>query len=60
MDIKIHGRNVEITDDIESYVGKKFNRLSRHLPQMMDATTEIKRTSSRSGDDRFVVQLTLT
>ena len=60
MDIKIHGRNVEITDDIESYVGKKFVRLSRHLPQMLDATTEIKRTSSRSGDDRFVVQLTLT
>ena len=59
MEIKIHGRSLEITDDIQSYVDKKFNRLSRHLPQMLDATAEIKRTSSRSGDDRFVVQLTL-
>ena len=60
MKIKVNGRDVEITDDIQSYVDKKFNRLSRHLPQMMDATMEIKRTSSRSGDDRIVVQLTLT
>ena len=60
MKIKVNGRDVEITYDIQSYVDKKFNRLSRHLPQMMDATAEIKRTSSRSGDDRIVVQLTLT
>ncbi len=59
MEIKIHGSSLGITDDIQSYVDKKFNRLSRHLPQMLDATAEIKRTSSRSGDDRFVVQLTL-
>ena len=59
MELKIHGRGVEITDQIQGYVGKKFNRLSRHLPQMMDATAEIKRTSSRSGADRIVVQLTL-
>ena len=59
LEIKIHGRNIEITDDIQGYVGKKFSRLSRHLPQMMDATAEIKRTSSRSGADRIVVQLTL-
>ena len=60
MDIKIHGRNVDISNDIQSYVDKKFNRLSRHLPQMMDATAEIKRTSSRAGDDRIAVQITLT
>ncbi len=60
MDIKIHGRNVDISDDIQSYVDRKFNRLSRHLPQMMDATAEIKRTSSRAGDDRIAVQITLT
>lgn len=60
MDIKIRGRNVDISDDIQSYVDRKFNRLSRHLPQMMDATAEIKRTSSRSGDDRIAVQITLT
>ena len=60
MDIKIHGRNVEISDDIQGYVDRKFNRLSRHLPQMMDATAEIKRTSSRAGDDRIAVQFTLT
>lgn len=60
MDIKIHGRNVDISDDIQSYVDKKFSRLSRHLPQMMDATAEIKRTSSRAGDDRIAVQITLS
>ena len=60
MDIKIHGRNVDISEDIQSYVDRKFNRLSRHLPQMMDATAEIKRTSSRAGDDRIAVQITLT
>ena len=59
MDIKIHGRNVEITNDVQSYVDKKFSRLVRHLPQMLDANAEIRRTSSRSGDDRFAVQLTL-
>ena len=59
MDIKIHGRNVEITNDVQSYVDKKFSRLVRHLPQMLDANAEIRRTSSRSGGDRFAVQLTL-
>ncbi len=60
MDIKIHGRNVDISDNIQNYVDKKFNRLSRHLPQMMDATAEIKRTSSRAGEDRIAVQITLS
>ncbi len=60
MEIKIHGRDLEITDDIEGYIGKKFSRLVRHLPQMLDATAEIRQTSSRSGGDRFTAQLTLT
>ena len=59
MEIKIHGRNVQITQGIRSYVDKKFDRLSRHLPQIMDATAEIAKTGSRSGGDRYVVQLTL-
>lgn len=59
MEIKIHGRNVQITQGIRSYVDKKFDRLSRHLPQIMDATAEITKTGSRSGGDRYVVQLTL-
>ena len=59
MEIKIHGRNVQITQGIRSYVDRKFDRLSRHLPQIMDATAEVAKTGSRSGGDRYVVQLTL-
>ena len=59
LEIKIHGRNVDITPDIRRYVDKKFDRLSRHLPRLMDAAAEITKTGSRSGEHRIVVQLTL-
>jgi ribosomal subunit interface protein len=59
LEIKIRGRNIDVTSTTRAYVDKNFDRLSWHLPQIKDATMEIDKTASRSGEDRFIVQLTL-
>ena len=46
MEIKIHGKNIEVRQGVHNYVDRKFDRLSRHLPQIMDVTMEISRTAS--------------
>lgn len=58
--MQIHGRNIDVTPAIKTYVNRKFDRLTRHMPQMMDATMEFGTNASRTGEDRFVVQMTVT
>lgn len=60
MEMQIHGRNIDVTPAIKTYVNRKFDRLTRHMPQMMDATMEFGTNASRTGEDRFVVQMTVT
>lgn len=59
MEIKITGRNLEITENIKSYVSKKISRLSRHIPIIKEANMELADEKTRAPEVRFVAQMTL-
>ncbi len=59
MNIQLQGRNISITDQIETYVEKKSARLARYLPQIDEVRGELTRAKTRSADDRFTFQLTI-
>lgn len=59
MEIKITGRNLEITENIKAYVNKKVSRLSRHMPNIGEANMELADEKTRAPEVRFVAQVTL-
>ncbi len=59
MQLKVHGRNVEVTEWVQEYVEKKIRKLERHLPQVKEARAELTHSPTRAAEDRFTAQLTL-
>lgn len=59
MDTRIYTKGIGLNAQAESYIQRKLNRLGRHLRSISDARLDISRTSSRSQDERIVVQMTL-
>lgn len=59
MEIKITGRNLEITENIRNYVDKKISRLGKHMPNITEANVELADEKTRSPEVRFVAQITL-
>ena len=59
MNIKVHGRHVEITDHIQEYVEKKVGKLERHLSNIDEVRGELTESHARSQSDRYTFQLTL-
>jgi putative sigma-54 modulation protein len=59
MQLLVHGRNIEVTDWIRSYVNKKVGRLERYLNQVTDARIELSHNATRAAEDRFTAQLTI-
>lgn len=59
MQLIVHGRNMEVTNWIEEYAGKRVRRLERYLPQLNEVRAELAHTPTRAAGDRFTVQLTM-
>ncbi len=59
MEVKIRGRNVEITPRLQEYVEKKVGKLDRYLPTITEAHMELSATKTRNAQERQVVQLTI-
>lgn len=59
MELVIRGRNIEITDQIETYARKRIARLERFLPTVSQAELELAQENTRSRDQRQIAQLTL-
>lgn len=60
MDLQIQGRNIEITRSMKEHVTAKLGALDRHLPSIARADVEMASESTRSQQDRVVVQVSLT
>ena len=60
MDLHIQGRNIEITRSMKEHVAAKLGLLDRHLPSIGRAEVEMASESTRSHQDRVVVQVSLT
>ena len=59
MELLIKARNLELNENAEAYVQKKFAPLQRRLRDITDAKIEIRRESTRSAQHHVVVQVTL-
>ena len=60
MQLKIKGKNMEITDAVRNYVEKKISKLDRYLDNITDTEVEITRENTRSLEGRQIVQVTMT
>ena len=59
MELQIVGRNLKLSDQIRSDISRKFNRLSRHLPNITSAKVELVEGNAKAQDQRIVAQATL-
>lgn len=58
MELTFRGKHLTIGDDFRGYASKKLARLTRYLPLVDQAVVDLRR-EGKSGDGRFVVQITL-
>ena len=59
MDLRIVGKNVEISQSIENYIQQKIGKLTRYLPKIDEAKIEIREEKTKSPQHRFTAQVTL-
>jgi putative sigma-54 modulation protein len=59
MQVKIQGRNLEITPRLQDYVESKAARLGRHLGTISQMRVDLAVEDTRSAQDRQVAQFTV-
>ena len=59
MELHIHGRDLEITDQTREHVESKLAQIDGPLPGISDATVELAFEDTRSRNDQIVAQVTL-
>jgi len=60
VEVEIYTKNMELTDRIQDYVGKKVGKLDRYLPEIEEARVDVSYVkSARSTLDRQVAQITI-
>jgi putative sigma-54 modulation protein len=59
MDILIHGKNVDITPRLQSYVQRKVERLDRFMPNIVEVRVDLAEEKSNRMGVRQVAQVTL-
>ena len=59
MELQITGKNVKVTPTVRRYIERKVDKLSRHLPSIIEAIVEVTEEKTRSVEHRFVAQITL-
>jgi len=60
LEVEVYGRNMDVTDRIQTYVDKKVSKLDRFLPGIEEARVDVAFVkSARSASDRQVAQITV-
>ena len=59
MELQINGKNVELSPTVRSYIERKFGKLNRRLPNIVETSVEIREEQTKSPQQRFVVQATI-
>ena len=58
--VEIYGRNLDIKDDIQTYVEKKVSKLDRFLQGVDEARVDLAHEkNARQASDRFIAQITI-
>ena len=58
MRIRIHNKNFEVTEGLESYIAKKVGKLQRFFPNMDAARLDLTYEDTRDINDRNIAQIT--
>jgi putative sigma-54 modulation protein len=58
MNIDVHSKNIPVSDRVQEYAEKKLDRLERFLPNILDASLEL-RVEKQRGKDQPIAQLTI-
>lgn len=60
MELIVEGRNLEINQRLQRHVARKLGQIGRHLPAATAAIAEITAETTRSCQERFRAQISLT
>lgn len=60
MELVIKGKNMEVDKATQEYIQSKLNRLERHLPDITEVKVELAQEMTKSAENRFVAQVTIT
>ncbi len=59
MELQITGKNIDLLPAVRGYIERKLGKLSRRLPNIIEAKVEISEEKTVSPQQRFVVRVTL-
>ena len=59
MEPQIKGKNIEVSPAVRSYIERKLGKLTRHLPNIMEAKVEISEQKTKSPRHHFIAQITI-
>ena len=59
MELQITGTNTEITAATNSYIEQKFNKLNKHLPDIMEIKVEVSEEQTKAREQRYLIRATV-
>ncbi len=59
MELQITGKNVKLIPEVRRYIERKMDKLSRHLPNIIESKVEVAEEKTKSSKQRFVAQVTI-
>ncbi|HEX7101841.1 MAG TPA: ribosome-associated translation inhibitor RaiA [Nitrolancea sp.] len=59
MDVQIKTKNIRLTDALETYIQRKYQKLEKVNVRVVDAKLEVRSDRKKKGGDHYVVQLTI-
>jgi len=59
MEIKIHGHDIKISDELDDYTRAKISKLDRYLPNISQVRVELSIQKTHRGADMAIAQITV-
>jgi putative sigma-54 modulation protein len=59
VEMQVIGKHLELSQEILKYVERRFDKLNRHLPDMLESKIEIIRAMNKLPEHRYIVQVTM-
>lgn len=58
MNLILSGRNMQISNHLEGFIGEKTAKLARHMPALGEVRVEVTVNKTQADTDRFTCQIT--
>jgi putative sigma-54 modulation protein len=56
MELQITGTNMQLTPKMQRYIETKFNKLTKHMPDIIDIKVEVSEEGTKSPQQRYMVR----